>query len=677
MRILKNKFPLFLVAAITALLLFSWVLNRYSKQSGAATVTMSPKTVSVQPGGQSEITIQLAANPGAKLSGFDIALKATGAVSMQSVAAPINANGEPATPQMLTSTVNAKEAHLSYIYLNADADLPAAVHLKVTITGDANGSGTIELDPTASQLVGTIAGNVFQLNTIENAQVTVGTGGGIGNRPGETVVVQFDPSTVSAAGGTPFTSVLKIKPATDFAIRGFDSTVSFNTTEVEVTDISYQSPLVVSAGQGDDTTTLAQVNQRGAINLKAEVQAPTGMTLSAANFTAVVSLTFRSKTAGGFTVSAQPATTKAYKINQDQSITAVLMSGIAEIYGNGAAPAATPTPTTPGGGGGNTVSVHMDPASGTFGVGQAFNAAVLIDGQAAGQKVTAFDVKLKADNILTINSISDPIDKSTGGDTAKFTMLKKEFNAATGDIFISYVILRPDAELPTYPQITISFTGTTAGTANVSVVSAQVTGNIAANSYTVSTSNGTYTIGQGGGGNPTPTPTTGGGGGNPTATPAQTVTPKPTGSGGGHDDDDDDDHNVSDNRCKEIKNKIKDKRKDLQEKKKRYLAVYKNFNNRINEMEARMRKAKKNSSRLKSYISKLNDLVDRFDKDLDEYIKDLQKSDDIKCNTKSFQKFSDEMRKDMNRVKEDIDEINKLYHRFIKSEVYKNLKKGK
>ncbi len=183
------------------------------------------------------------------------------------------------------------------------------------------------------------------------------------------------------------------------------------------------------------------------------------------------------------------------------------------------------------------IGVRLDPTQASNIVGTPFNVKVIVDGQAAGNKVSGLDINMQVDtSAIDIVSVSEPVDASTGGDASKFTKLIKDVNIQTGAIRLNYVSVLGDADLPLNPSFTLQLKGKAKVTGAIHITSAQIVGNIPSNAYTVQTIDGSYSfVNQG---EPTatpvpatPTPTTPVG--QPTATPtAGAGTPTPTVSQG-------------------------------------------------------------------------------------------------------------------------------------------------
>lgn len=177
------------------------------------------------------------------------------------------------------------------------------------------------------------------------------------------------------------------------------------------------------------------------------------------------------------------------------------------------------------------ISVRLDPTQASNVIGTPFNVKVIVDGQAAGNKVSGLDINLQVDtSAMDIVSVSEPIDASSGGDATKFTKLVKDVNIQTGAIRLNYVSVLGDADLPVNPSFTLQLKGKAKVTGAIHITSAQVVGNIPSNAYTVQTIDGSYSFVNQGEPTATPvplTPTPTAPVGQPTATPT-TPSSQPT-----------------------------------------------------------------------------------------------------------------------------------------------------
>ncbi len=150
------------------------------------------------------------------------------------------------------------------------------------------------------------------------------------------------------------------------------------------------------------------------------------------------------------------------------------------------------------------VQVRVQPSSAAQPLNSQFTVSLIIDGQQAGQKISAFDLALQVDpSILRIDSVGEAQDET--GSTSKFMKLTNSFNSQTGAIQLNYISIQPEASLPSSAKVDVVLTGRANGTGAVSFTTAQVTGNITQNAFSPILSSGFFNIGTSVSGTPFPT----------------------------------------------------------------------------------------------------------------------------------------------------------------------------
>lgn len=172
-----------------------------------------------------------------------------------------------------------------------------------------------------------------------------------------TFTIGFSPVAVQAPIGQSFTETIHTIPPSDMSLRGYEMRVTFDKTKVHVTNITYKLG-VVSAGLGDDSSTLTTVNQNGVIKIQGELQSPTGQVVTMATGADVADIVFTSDSTSSYSISIDPATAKFYQIATDGGLTPVpgapvpgttasvsVNSSISPTTG----PTATTVPTSPPG----------------------------------------------------------------------------------------------------------------------------------------------------------------------------------------------------------------------------------------------------------------------------------------------------------------------------------------
>ncbi len=143
----------------------------------------------------------------------------------------------------------------------------------------------------------------------------------------------------------------------------------------------------------------------------------------------------------------------------------------------------------------NTLNVKFLPSPVSMKTGETRIVDLGITGVTAGQGVSGFHFVFNYDpSIIDITSIDDPIDASTGGDAGKFTKIKKDINAATGVVDITYVSTLTHDQLPKEPLMKLHVLGKQIGNGQFTITTKEITGNIPENAYNVVVSNGTYEV---------------------------------------------------------------------------------------------------------------------------------------------------------------------------------------
>lgn len=184
------------------------------------------------------------------------------------------------------------------------------------------------------------------------------------------------------------------------------------------------------------------------------------------------------------------------------------------------------------------VNVTMAPKAATIGTSEAKTIEVVIQPADAGNKMSGVDITFLAEGNAKMTNISAPV-TFPGNDATIFTQVLR--NVTTSKAKLSYVITRPQSELPTAVKFSITLEGTGEGSGALKVDGAatQIVGNIAGYAYalgtvdqgayafsaTIPTMSPTPTTQSG---TITPTPTTGSGNPTPTTPVGVTVTVTPT-----------------------------------------------------------------------------------------------------------------------------------------------------
>lgn len=107
--------------------------------------------------------------------------------------------------------------------------------------------------------------------------------------------LKFDKDSVTAAANTDFTTTIKVASGA-YPVQGYSFGLDFDKNQLQVKSIDYKVG-VVSAGIGDDTSTISTVNSRGYMHIQGEVQEASGKVIS--TDMDLVTLTFTVKTTTG------------------------------------------------------------------------------------------------------------------------------------------------------------------------------------------------------------------------------------------------------------------------------------------------------------------------------------------------------------------------------------------
>ncbi len=141
------------------------------------------------------------------------------------------------------------------------------------------------------------------------------------------------------------------------------------------------------------------------------------------------------------------------------------------------------------------VSADFTPSPLSLNVGEQGVEYLTINGTTGDQRISGFHFVYTYDpNIIEVSSIDAPIDASTGGDANKFVQVKKDINATTGTVDITYVSTLSQDLLPKQPMLTMHLLGKQVGQGQFTIVNNEVTGNVPGNAYLVNTYAGVYNV---------------------------------------------------------------------------------------------------------------------------------------------------------------------------------------
>ena len=109
----------------------------------------------------------------------------------------------------------------------------------------------------------------------------------------ETVELAFSPVSTTSSQGQDFTTTVQVKPVAPLAVVGFEFTVRFDASLVEVKKIEYKGNYRMSTDLGQSDSDLLSVNQSGSIKIVGE--RPGGFDVIPPQSPDIITLTFQKK----------------------------------------------------------------------------------------------------------------------------------------------------------------------------------------------------------------------------------------------------------------------------------------------------------------------------------------------------------------------------------------------
>lgn len=144
----------------------AWYMGVYAPRSRAAlgpngvNILFSPSSGTVQVGSDQTITVTLVPVTNTnKISGIDMTFNATGVMKIKDISAPTN------LPTELVKNIAVQSGRISYVNSGPNDQLPSTIQFNVVFTSADSGTGSIQLDVSKTQVVGTLASTVFDLGT--------------------------------------------------------------------------------------------------------------------------------------------------------------------------------------------------------------------------------------------------------------------------------------------------------------------------------------------------------------------------------------------------------------------------------------------------------------------------------------------------------------------------------
>lgn len=132
---------------------------------------------------------------------------------------------------------------------------------------------------------------------------------------------------------------------------------------------------------------------------------------------------------------------------------------------------------------GEVVAFTYTPTSGTFNVNEVKELDVIVQTSDAAKKLSGIDLTFKSNGVVNFTDIS-AVTQVGSTDTSLFNEIIK--TVQNNQIHISYVSLKPDAELPFAVKFKISFKGTADGQGQIMLdtTNSQIVGNVTGKVYT-------------------------------------------------------------------------------------------------------------------------------------------------------------------------------------------------
>lgn len=154
-----------------------WFMLNYGSRSKASAgansvnVLFSPAAPTVPLTADQTMTVTV--NPATatnKISGVDFRISSTGNVQITDVSAPTG------LATQIAKTVAAQSARIAYVSTMSSDQLPAVTQFTITYHSATAGTGTIAIDSTNSQVVGTVSTTVFDMPAVTPANITFSAG---------------------------------------------------------------------------------------------------------------------------------------------------------------------------------------------------------------------------------------------------------------------------------------------------------------------------------------------------------------------------------------------------------------------------------------------------------------------------------------------------------------------
>ncbi len=173
----NKKFLPFVLALIIVISVFVYI-SRYS-QRGKATqpnidISITPSSGNFSVGEEKTVDFLLQpAGTGYKISGIDLYFNTQGSAEISGVSSPVSFPGNDTSLfTEVIKDIKPQRAHISYIAIKSEDQLPTTVKVQVKFKGIRTGSGSVSIDNTNTQIVGNIVGNTYNLGSLGQGSFT-------------------------------------------------------------------------------------------------------------------------------------------------------------------------------------------------------------------------------------------------------------------------------------------------------------------------------------------------------------------------------------------------------------------------------------------------------------------------------------------------------------------------
>lgn len=249
------------LVAIFGLYFFWTYVNRYIFKPKAAqplvNISLSPQSGTISLSGQTTIDVLVSpADAGNKISGLDLSFSTQGGISISQIGV---ASSYPDGNTSLFTEVIKTGTRISVVSLAPDTQLPSTVKIPVSLTGTAEGMASFHIGIAGSQVVGNIAGNVYDFGSVNQGNYTVSSTVGItptgSPSQGPSVTVEVMPRSLTSELNQEFMTYLDIgQTPLNQHISGFDVSLEFDPSFLQVVTVGEPTVGIPAAPQTSQFT---------------------------------------------------------------------------------------------------------------------------------------------------------------------------------------------------------------------------------------------------------------------------------------------------------------------------------------------------------------------------------------------------------------------------------------